>query len=83
MEAAPNANVRRPGFFRALWKAMRELFHEATGTLFFLLALSWVSSTIRLWQRRSTPWLIAACGSFIVLLIFFGVTSFRAARRVR
>jgi hypothetical protein len=83
--AVPKAvSERRPGFFRTLWIAVRAVFHETTGTLFFLLALSWLNATVRLWQAGSyAPWICAAAASFAVLLIAFGVTSFRAARRVR
>jgi hypothetical protein len=33
--------------FRVLWKASRELFHEVTGTLFFLIAVSTVKNDPR------------------------------------
>jgi hypothetical protein len=76
--------VERVGFFRSLWRAVRAVFHETTGTLFFLIALSWLNATIRLWRMGGTAhWVFAVCGVFIGVLIVFGLTSFRAARRVR
>jgi hypothetical protein len=78
------ARPTKPGFFRVLWKAARELFHEITGTVFFLMALSWANATFRLWRHGGAPhWVIGLASSFAVMLIAFGLTSFRAARRVR
>jgi hypothetical protein len=76
--------VERVGFFRSLWRAVRAVFHETTGTLFFLIALSWLNAAIRMWRQGGTAhWVFAVCGVFIGMLIVFGLTSFRAARRVR
>ena len=72
------------GFFRVLWKATRRVFHETTGTLFFLLALSWPNATIRMWRHGGSPnWVFGFAGVFRRMLVAFGLTSFRAARRVR
>lgn len=70
-------------FFRVLWKAARELFHEVTGTLFFLIALSGIQSAWRAWQRGSGQWLVGVSAGYALLMIFFGVLSFRDSRRVR
>jgi hypothetical protein len=71
------------GFFRSLWIAARAVFHETTGALFFLLSLSWASATFRLWMSGAKPWICAACGSFGFVLVGLGISSFRAAGRVR
>ena len=70
-------------FFRVLWKAARELFHEITGTLFFLIALSGIQSAYRAWQHGSGQWLVGVSAGYALLMIFFGVLSFRDSRRVR
>ena len=70
-------------FFRVLWKAARELFHEVTGMVFFLIALAGIQSAIRAWQRGSAQWLIGVSAAYALLMIFFGVLSFRDSRRVR
>jgi uncharacterized membrane protein len=70
-------------FFRVLWKAARELFHEVTGTLFFLIALSAIQSAWRAWHRGAGQWLVAVGAAYAVLMILFGVLSFRDSRRVR
>ncbi len=70
-------------FFRVLWKAARELFHEVTGTIFFLIALSGIQSAYRAWQRGSGQWLVGVSAGYALLMIFFGVLSFRDSRRVR
>jgi hypothetical protein len=70
-------------FFRVLWKAARELFHEVTGALFFLIALSGIQSAWRAWQRGSGQWLVGVSAAYALLMIFFGLLSFRDSRRVR
>jgi hypothetical protein len=74
---------QRIGFFRLLWRAARQVFHETTGTVFLLLALSWITATVRLWRHGSTTWALVACSGFALMLVLFGLTSFRSARRVR
>jgi hypothetical protein len=68
---------------RVLWKAARELFHEVTGALFFVLALAAASSALRAWQRGAARWLIGMSAGYALLMILFGVMSFRDSRRVR
>jgi hypothetical protein len=70
-------------FVRVLWKAARELFHEVTGALFFLIALSGIQSAWRAWQRGSAQWLVGVSAGYALLMILFGVLSFRDSRRVR
>ena len=70
-------------FLRVLWKAARELFHEVTGTLFFLIALSAIQSAWRAWHRGAGQWLVGVSAGYAVLMILFGVLSFRDSRRVR
>jgi hypothetical protein len=81
--AGNSTKGRGPGFFRLLWRAARQIFHETTGTLFLLLALSWTVAAFRLWRHGAGPWLLGACVSFALLLALFGLTSFKSAQRVR
>ena len=69
--------------FRVLWRAARELFHEVTGALFFLIAVSAIQSAWRAWQRGAGQWLIGMSAGYALLMILFGVLSFRDSRRVR
>ena len=71
------------GFFRTLWRVVRQVFHESTGAMFLILAFFWSAAAVRQWLRGSAPWLWLALGGFALVLITFGVSSFRAARRVR
>jgi hypothetical protein len=73
----------RPGFFRLLWRLLRQLFHEVTGALFLLMAFSWTASAFRIWRHGATSWLWGASATFAILMIFFGLSAFHAARRVR
>jgi hypothetical protein len=70
-------------FFRVLWKAARELFHEVTGTLFFLIAASSIQSAWRAWHRGAGHWLVGLSAGFALMMIVFGILSFRDSRRVR
>jgi hypothetical protein len=83
MATSAGVAAQRPGFWRSLWIAARAVFHETTGALFYLLALSWTSATVRLWMSGAKPWVCAACGSFGLVLVGFGFSSFRMAKRVR
>ena len=51
--------------------------------MFLILAFFWSAAAVRQWMRGSAPWLWLALGGFALVLITFGVSSFRAARRVR
>lgn len=73
----------RVGFFRLLWRAARQVFHETTGTVFLLLGVSWIAATLRLWRHGSARWALIASGCFAIMMLLFGLTSFRSARRVR
>ena len=70
-------------FLRVLWRAARELFHEVTGTLFFLIAVSAIQSAWRAWHRGAGQWMVGVSGGYALLMILFGVLSFRDSRRVR
>ncbi len=68
---------------RVLWRATRELFHEVTGALFFIISLSAVQSAWRAWQRGAGRWLVGVSAVYALLMVLFGVLSFRDSRRVR
>jgi uncharacterized membrane protein YraQ (UPF0718 family) len=68
---------------RVVWRAARELFHEVTGALFFILALSGAQSAWRTWQRGAGRWLVSVSAGYALLMVLFGVLSFRDSRRVR
>ena len=68
---------------RVLWRAARQLFHEATGTLFFLIAVSAIQSSWRAWHQGAGQFMIALGAVYAVLMTLFGLLSFRDARRVR
>jgi hypothetical protein len=70
-------------FFRVLWRAARELFHEVAGTLFFLIAVSAIQSVWRAWRRGAGEWMVGVGIGYALLMILFGVLSFRDSRRVR
>ena len=68
---------------RVLWKAARELFHEVTGAVFFILAFAALSASWRAWHNGAAHWLIGLSAGYALLMILFGVLSFRDSRRVR
>jgi hypothetical protein len=68
---------------RILWRAARELFHEVTGAVFFILAFASLSASWRAWHNGAGRWLVGLSAGYALLMIFFGVLSFRDSRRVR
>lgn len=71
------------GFFRALWRATRQVFHETVGAVFFILALVWMSAALRYWRQHSSNWELRTSVGVALVMVIFGFMSFRAARRVR
>ncbi len=71
------------GFLRTLWRIARQVFHEATGALFLVLALFGATSAWRAWQRGTPAWLVGVSAGYALMMIYFGATSFRNARRIR
>jgi hypothetical protein len=69
--------------FRVVWKALRELFHEVTGAMFFVLAVAAMQATWRSWHRGAGHLLVGMTAGYSLLMIFFGFLSFRDSRRVR
>ena len=69
--------------FRVLWRAARELFHEVTGAIFFIIALSGIQSAYRAWHRGAGQWLVGVGAGYALLMIVFGILSFRDSKRVR
>lgn len=78
-QAAPPP--RQSGFGR-LWRALKQLFHEAIGALFGVLALAWLNSALRAWTKDVAYWLVAIALAVTALFGFFAVTSFLRARRM-
>jgi hypothetical protein len=68
--------------FRRLWRALKQLFHEAIGAVFAVLAIAWLNAALRAWTRDVAHWLIALAVSVAVLFVFFALTSFRRAREL-
>jgi multisubunit Na+/H+ antiporter MnhB subunit len=77
-----SAAPQRQGGFGRLWRALRQLFHEAVGAVFAVLALGWLNTALRAWTRDAARWLIALPVAVAVLFVFFAVTSFQKARRL-
>jgi hypothetical protein len=70
-------------FFRVLWRATRELFHEVTGALFFVIAVGALQSAWRAWHRGAGRLLVGMSAGYALLMVLFGILSFRDSRRVR
>jgi hypothetical protein len=68
---------------RVLWRVTRQTFHEATGALFLLFASYGVIAAWRQWRHRPAIWLIGFAIVYAVMMIAFGFTAFRRARRIR
>lgn len=68
--------------FRRLWRVLKQLFHEAIGAVFAVLALGWLNIAFRAWTRDVAHWLIGVSVGVALLFVFFAVTSFRRARQL-
>ena len=80
--ANPASASAPQGGFRRFWRALRQLFHEAIGAIFAVLALTWLNIALRSWTRDVAYWLIAAAIAVALLFLFLAVTSFRKARKL-
>jgi hypothetical protein len=69
-----------PRGFKRLWRVLRQLFYEAVGAMFALLAVGWLNLAVRAWTRDVRHWLIAVSVTVALLFVFFAVSSFRRAR---
>jgi len=83
MESAAQASARPRGFFRALLRAARQVFHETIGAVFFLVALIWANGALRYWRQGAPHWEWRTSAGMALIMAIFGLASFRAARRVR
>lgn len=68
---------------RVWWRVARQLFHEMTGALFGLFAISGGLAAWRQWNHVRVPWLLAATIAYSLMMAIFCFVSFRSARRVR
>jgi hypothetical protein len=68
--------------FGRLWRALKQLFHEAVAAVFTVLALAWLNAILRSWTRDVARWLIVLAAAVVVLFVFFAITSFRKARKL-
>jgi hypothetical protein len=59
---------------------LKQLFYEAVGAMFAILALGWLNSAFRAWTRNVAYWLVAVSVAVALLFVFFAVSSFRRAR---
>ena len=76
------ATAAQQGGFRRLWRALRQLFHEAIAAVFAVLSLGWLNAALRAWTRDVAGWLVGLAVAVALLFAFFAVTSFRRARRL-
>jgi hypothetical protein len=83
MESVTPVATKPRGFFRVLWRAVRQIFHETTGALFFLLALTWTNAALRYWRQHASNWEWRTSVGMALVMAVFGLLSFRADPVVR
>jgi hypothetical protein len=66
-----------------LWRAARQFFYEATGTLFALFAVYGGLAAWRQWKHRPVAWLIGFAILYALVMAGFACGAFYRARRVR
>jgi hypothetical protein len=68
-------------FFKRLYWITRQLWHEITGSLFVVMAVGAIPSTLK--QMRAQAYGRAGlAGTFVLMMGYFGITSFMRARRI-
>jgi len=68
---------------RVWWRLARQLFLEVAGALFALCAVFGSLLAWRQWRSKPAAWLIGFAIVYSAMMIYFSVTSFRRACRVR
>ncbi len=77
----PDAQVK-PGGFKRLWRALKQLFHEVVGAIFAVLAFAWLNAALRAYTRDAAYWLVIIAVIVAASFSFFAFTSFRRARKL-
>lgn len=68
---------------RSLSRVARQLFHEATGTLFALFAFYGGVAAWRQWNHGRTFWLAGLAILYALMMAGFSFLAFRSSRRIR
>jgi len=68
---------------RVFWRIARQLFHEATGALFFVFAAYGAFIVWKEWKHRPAVWITGFVVIYVLMMAVFAFTAFRRARRVR
>jgi hypothetical protein len=69
--------------WRALWRVIRQLFHETTGFLFAWFGVYGGLLAWRQWRERPEIWLVGLAVIYSAMMGAFSIGAFRRARRVR
>jgi len=80
--AAATGTAAPQGGFRRFWRALKQLFHEAVGAIFGILAFAWLNNAFRAWTRDVAHWLVVVAILMAAIFILFSVFSFRRARKI-
>lgn len=68
---------------RAIWRAVRQFFHEAAGSLFGMFAVYGAVAAWREWHNRPSAWLLGFTLVYTIAMLIFAITSFRRSRRIK
>jgi len=68
---------------RVLSRVTRQVFHEATGTLFGVFAAYGLLLAYRQWHHRPVLWLVGFAILYAIMMALFSFGAFRRARRMR
>jgi len=69
-----------PRGFKRLWRVLKQIFYEAVGAMFAILAFAWLNMAFRSWTHDGAKWLVGVAIAVALLFVFFAVSSFRRAR---
>ena len=69
-----------------VWRSLRQLWLETTGSLFLCLSAMAIPSALKEWRRYAqsgSPWRFLVVVVFMTMTVSFGIFSFVRSRRMR
>ena len=73
-------------WFGQVWRSLRQLWLETTGSLFLCMGAMAIPSALKEWrglEHGGSPWRFSVVVLFMTMTVSFGIFSFVRSRRLR